>query len=182
MGTGRIEGKRAIITGAGSGIGKATALRFAREGARVALIDIDGPALERTLTAIRETGGDAVSFTTDVTREDQVSAAVQGTADEFGGLDVIVSNAGVELIGQDGRVHELDTAAWHKTLDINLTGMFLICKYGVRELLKTGGGSVNLYRFTHGVRRAGRGNHRVQCKQRGRACPHPRHGTRLCGR
>ena len=142
MGTGRIEGKRAIITGAGSGIGRATALRFAREGARVALLDIDGPALEETATAIRAAGGDALTFTTDVTQEDQVSAAVQGTTDAFGGLDVIVSNAGVELIGQDGRVHELDQTTWRQTLDINLTGMFLVCKHGIRAMLHSGGGSV----------------------------------------
>lgn len=142
MGTGRIAGKRAIVTGAGSGIGRATAVRFAREGARVGLIDINAAGLDETATVIREAVGEALILLTDLTQEEQVESAVHHAASAFGGLDVIVSNAGVELIGQDGRVHELDTAVWNQTLDVNLTGMFLTCKYGIRELLKGGGGSV----------------------------------------
>jgi NAD(P)-dependent dehydrogenase (short-subunit alcohol dehydrogenase family) len=142
VGTGRIEGKRAIVTGAGSGIGRATAIRFAQEGARVGLIDIDSAALEESVAVIAKAGGDGLALVADVTQEEQVAHAVRRAAEAFGGLDVVVSNAGVELIGQDGRVHEIEQAIWDKTIAINLTGMFLICKYGVAELLKASGGSV----------------------------------------
>src|SRR5579872_7162082 len=133
---GRIQGKRAIVTGASSGIGRATAVRFAQEGARVGLIDIDPVGLEAAVTTIAQGGGQGLALVADVTDEDQVAHAVRQAVEAFGGLDVVVSNAGVELIGQDGRVHEIDRAVWDMTIAINLTGMFLICKYGVAELLK----------------------------------------------
>lgn len=142
MDTGRIAGKRAIVTGAGSGIGRATAIRFAQEGARVGLIDIDQARLDDTVTTITQAGGEGLALVADVTQEDQVAHAVRQAAEAFGGLDVIVSNAGVELIGRDGRVHEIEKTVWDETIAVNLSGMFLICKYGVAELLKTGGGSV----------------------------------------
>jgi NAD(P)-dependent dehydrogenase (short-subunit alcohol dehydrogenase family) len=140
--SGRIEGKRAIVTGAGMGIGRAVAMRFAQEGARVGLIDIDREALDEAVAAIEANGGEALPLQADVREEQQVAAAVRTAVERFGGLDVVVANAGVELIGQDGRVHELDTAIWNTTIGINLTGAFLTCKYGIRALLEAGGGSV----------------------------------------
>src|SRR5947209_19067403 len=140
--SGRIEGKRAIVTGAGMGIGRAVATRFAAEGAKVGLIDVDREALDEAVAAIEANGGEALPLLADVREEQQVAAAVRTAVERFGGLDVVVANAGVELIGQDGRVHELDTAIWNTTIGINLTGAFLTCKYGIRALLDAAGGSV----------------------------------------
>jgi NAD(P)-dependent dehydrogenase (short-subunit alcohol dehydrogenase family) len=142
MSSGRLEGKRAIITGAGMGMGRATALRFAEEGAKVGLIDIEEAALRQTAEAITAAGGDALPLVADVAVEDQVARAVAGAVARWGGLDVVVANAAVQLIGQDARVHELDAAVWQKTIDINLTGVFHTCKHGIQALLATGGGSV----------------------------------------
>jgi NAD(P)-dependent dehydrogenase (short-subunit alcohol dehydrogenase family) len=142
MSSGRLEGKRAIITGAGMGMGRATAIRFAQEGAKVGLIDVQEAALRQTAEAITAAGGDALPLVADVAVEDQVARAVAGAVARWGGLDVVVANAAVQLIGQDARVHELDAAVWQKTIDINLTGVFHTCKHGIQALLATGGGSV----------------------------------------
>jgi NAD(P)-dependent dehydrogenase (short-subunit alcohol dehydrogenase family) len=135
-------GKRAIVTGAGMGIGRAAAERLAREGARVALLDIDEPAATETAAAVARDGGEAIVVVADVTDEDAVATAVDRARDAWGGLDVVVSNAGVQLAGRDDRADRLELAVWQQTLDINLTGMFLVCKHGIRALLASGGGSV----------------------------------------
>lgn len=138
--SGRVAGRRALITGAASGIGRATAVRLAEEGARVALLDVDEAGLGRVAEQI---GASALPLPTDVSSEPAVEAAVAATVEAFGGLDIVIANAGVELIDTgDARVHELGLVAWQRTLDINLTGVFLACKYGIRELLRAGGGSV----------------------------------------
>ena len=142
MSTGRIAGKRAIITGAGMGIGRATAIRFAREGARVGLIDINRTAVDEVVSRITDSGGEALPLIADVSQEDQVSHAVEQAAERWGGLDIVVANAGIELVGEDARVHELAKEVWDRTIGVNLTGIFLACKYGIRALLASGGGSV----------------------------------------
>jgi NAD(P)-dependent dehydrogenase (short-subunit alcohol dehydrogenase family) len=114
----RLKGKRALITGAASGIGRATALRFTAEGAEVA------------------------PFGADITVEEEVAAAFDAAVAEMGGLDVVVANAAIQLFGSDARVHELDTDVWDRTIAVNLRGTFLTCKYGVRALLSAGGGSL----------------------------------------
>lgn len=139
---GRLEGKRAIITGAGSGMGRAAALRFASEGAKVGLVDINAGAINEVASMIAAQGGEALPLVTDVTQEEQVATAIQRTIDAWGGLDILVPNAGVQLAGQDNRAHELDKAVWDKTVGINLTGIFLTCKYGIKALLDSGGGNV----------------------------------------
>jgi NAD(P)-dependent dehydrogenase (short-subunit alcohol dehydrogenase family) len=138
----RIEGKRAIITGAGMGMGRATAIRFAQEGAKVGLIDIEQAAVEETARTITSAGGEALALVADVAVEEQVASAVERAVTRWGGLDVVVANAAVQLIGQDARVHELEAAVWQKTIAINLTGVFHTCKHGIRALLASGGGSV----------------------------------------
>jgi len=138
----RIEGKRAIVTGAGAGIGRATALRFAREGARVGLLDRDERGIDAVAASIAAEGGESLALATDVTVENQVADAVDRVAARWGGLDIVVANAGVLLSSEDARADRLDTAVWKKTMDINLTGVFLTCKYGIRALLDAGGGSV----------------------------------------
>lgn len=140
---GRLDGKRALVTGASSGIGRATALRFAREGARVGLLARRAGELESLAADIRSDGGEALVLPADVSQEEQVAAAVARIVEAWGGLDIVVGVAGVELIaGGDTRVDQLELSAWQTTLDTNLTGMFLTCKHGIRALLATGGGSV----------------------------------------
>jgi len=138
-----LEGKRAVITGAGSGMGRAAALRFAAEGARVGLIDLDEAAAGAVAAEIAAAGGgETLVLRADVTSEADVAAAVAGAASAWGGLDVIVPNAGVQLAGQDDRADRLDLAVWQRTIDINLTGIFLAAKHGIRALLASGGGAV----------------------------------------
>jgi NAD(P)-dependent dehydrogenase (short-subunit alcohol dehydrogenase family) len=139
---GRLAGKRAIITGASMGIGRATALRFAREGARVGLIARGRETLDEVAAAIASAGGEALALPADVSDETQVAAAVDRAAAAWGGLDIVVSNAGIELPDQDAPVHRLDLDVWQRILATNLTGQFLACKHGVRHLLEGGGGAV----------------------------------------
>ncbi len=142
MGGQRIPGKRAIVSGAGSGIGRATAVRFAREGAKVGLIDVVQARLDETAALIEVDGGECLALLADVTVEDQIAQAVSKAVSRWGGLDVVVANAAVQLIGQDDRADRLDLAVWDLTVRINLTGVFLTCKYGIKALLASGGGSV----------------------------------------
>jgi 3-oxoacyl-[acyl-carrier protein] reductase len=140
---GRLQGKRAVVTGAGSGIGQAVATRFAAEGARVGLIGRRADALEDTAATIRAAGGTCVVTPCDVSDEAQVADAIDAAVREFGGLDSVVGVAGIELMAHgDGRVDQLELAAWQQTIDVNLTGMFLTCKHGTRALLDNGGGTI----------------------------------------
>lgn len=132
-----LDGRRALITGTASGIGRAAAARFAAEGATVALVDRDGRGV---VAAAAEVGG--VALPADVRLESEIGAAVADAVRELGGLDVVVANAGVQLHGEDDRADRLDVGVWERTLRINLTGVFLTCKHGVRALLAGGGGSV----------------------------------------
>lgn len=142
MSSGRIAGKRAIITGAGNGMGRAAALRFAREGANVGLIDINAAAIEEVIAKIVASGGEALPLVADVSSEEQVRQAVDQAVERWGGLDIVVANAGIELVGEDARAHDLAKEVWDRTIAVNLTGIFLTCKHGIRALLASGGGSV----------------------------------------
>jgi NAD(P)-dependent dehydrogenase (short-subunit alcohol dehydrogenase family) len=137
-----LEGKRSIVTGAGSGMGRAAAVRFAAEGARVGLIDLDEAAAASVAAEIAASGGEALVLPADVRSEDDVAAAVGRAAAAWDGLDVIVANAGVQLAGQDDRADRLALEVWQRTIDINLTGVFLTCKHGISVLLAGGGGAV----------------------------------------
>jgi|SRR5215211_426874 len=139
---GRLSGKRALITGAGSGMGRAAAIRFAAEGAAVGVLDLDDDAAKAVAASIEAADGRALALPADLTDEVQVEAAFAKFAGRFGGLDVVVANAAVQLFGEDARVHELETAVWERTVAVNLRGAFLTCKHGVRALLAAGGGSV----------------------------------------
>ena len=132
-----LSGKRALITGAASGIGRAAAARFTTEGAAVALLDRDGPGV---LEAAVEIG--ALGLAADVRLEAEIEAAVAEAVDALGGLDILVANAGVQLHGEDDRADRLALEVWERTLRINLTGVFLTCKHGIPALLDAGGGSV----------------------------------------
>jgi NAD(P)-dependent dehydrogenase (short-subunit alcohol dehydrogenase family) len=139
----QLRGKVALITGAGSGVGAATARRMAAEGAAVALLGRTPATLEAVADQVVRQGGRALALPCDVAQGDQVERAVAAAAGEFGGLDAIVANAAVQLHGQERPVHELDEAAWDQTHQINLRGAFLTCRAGVRRLLAQGrGGAV----------------------------------------
>jgi NAD(P)-dependent dehydrogenase (short-subunit alcohol dehydrogenase family) len=137
--TGRLEGKRCVISGAAGGIGHAAARKFAAEGARVGLMDIDEAALARI---VAELGDVVLALPTDVRDEEQVAAAIGRACDDWGGLDIVVANAGVHFAGQDDRADRLDLGVWQRTIDVNLTGTFLVAKHGIRALLGSGGGAV----------------------------------------
>jgi NAD(P)-dependent dehydrogenase (short-subunit alcohol dehydrogenase family) len=138
----RFAGKRVIISGASKGIGRATAIRFGAEGARVALMSRTRGDLEELAETIRAAGGEAFVAPADVTQEDQVAAAVEAAAAQWGGLDIVISNAGIELPFQDTRVDQLDFSVWQQVINTNLNGQFLVCKHGIRQLLTVGGGVV----------------------------------------
>jgi NAD(P)-dependent dehydrogenase (short-subunit alcohol dehydrogenase family) len=139
--SGRFAGKRAVVTGASSGIGRETVRRFVQEGGRVALI---ARGRERLEAIAAELGADADTLVlpADCADETSIAAAIDEAAAAFGGLDIIVSNAGIELLGEDDRVDRLDLAVWQRLLRNNLDGQFLTCKYGIRHLLASGGGAV----------------------------------------
>lgn len=139
---GRFNGKRAIITGASKGIGRATAIRFAREGGRAALISRTKAGLEEVAAIIAGNGGQALPLPADVANEDELSAAIDTAAREWGGLDIVVSNAGIELPFEDTLTDSLPLEVWQRIINTNLTGQFLTCKHGVRHLLAGGGGAV----------------------------------------
>jgi NAD(P)-dependent dehydrogenase (short-subunit alcohol dehydrogenase family) len=138
---GRFRGRRAVVTGASSGIGRATAVRLAREGARVALIARGRAGLEAVAAEIADPERTLV-LPADCTDEQAIGDAIDAAATAFGGLDIIVSNAGIELLGQDDRVDRLDLAVWQRLIHNNLDGQFLACKHGARHLIAGGGGAI----------------------------------------
>jgi NAD(P)-dependent dehydrogenase (short-subunit alcohol dehydrogenase family) len=136
----RVHGKVAFVTGAASGIGRATAVAFAAEGARVAIIDRTEDALRQTADAIRRAGGEALVIACDVSVPEQVEAAVARTVAAFGRLDIAFNNAGVENKATPLADIELDE--WDRILDINLRGTFVCMKHEIAQMLKQGGGVV----------------------------------------
>jgi NAD(P)-dependent dehydrogenase (short-subunit alcohol dehydrogenase family)/DNA-binding FadR family transcriptional regulator len=138
----RLEGRRAIVTGGGSGIGRAVAIRLAEDGAAVGVLDINIDAAQQVARRISDSGRKSVALRVDVSAEEQVVNAVNQVTGEFGGLDIVIANAGVMLFGRDTVATELDLETWRTNIDVNLTGMFLTCKHGLRALLRNGGGSV----------------------------------------
>src|SRR5262245_20827170 len=119
---GTLEGKVAFITGAGSGIGRGTAIRLAREGANVCVADLDEAGAEETASSVREFGRDAIVVQTNVASKSQVQDAADRCVTELGSIDIAVANAG---IGRPGNVLDMELKAWQDQLDINLTGVFL---------------------------------------------------------
>lgn len=137
---GLVDGKAAFVTGAGSGIGRSIARLLAAEGARVAACDVDEAGVKETAAQIEGGGGEAIAFATDVTREDDVARAVERCVDAFGRIDCAVNNAGIS--GTPGAIQDVDFAAWQRTLDINLSGVFLCLKYELPRMVAQGGGAI----------------------------------------
>jgi NAD(P)-dependent dehydrogenase (short-subunit alcohol dehydrogenase family) len=133
---GRLEGKVALVTGAGSGIGRETALRFAAEGARIGAADLRGDAARETAAAI----GDAVvGLDVDVTSSSAIASGIEEIVARFGGLDIVVNNAGVTIVGA---AHELSDEDWDRELDTNLKSVYLVSKAAWPHLVARGGGSI----------------------------------------
>jgi NAD(P)-dependent dehydrogenase (short-subunit alcohol dehydrogenase family) len=137
---GLVEGKVVLVTGAGSGIGRASAIAFAREGAKVMVSDVDEAGGKATVDALTRAGSEARFVRTDVTDEVQVEALVRGTIESFGRLDCAHNNAGIT--GAVGAVHEIDFDGWQQTLTTNLASMFLCMKHEIRAMLKQGNGAI----------------------------------------
>ena len=138
---GRMEGARALVTGASSGIGREVANRFAREGAVVAVGGRDPERTRRTVNEIVAAGGRAVAALGDVSEVETARAVVDGAASALGGLDAVVNNAGVD-VSDWVPVHEWDVAAFDEILRVNLRGPFLVAKFAIPHLLEAGGGSI----------------------------------------
>lgn len=139
---GRFKGKRAVITGASKGIGRATAIRFAQEGGIPALISRSKVELQEVAALIAAEGGKALVFPADVSDEAQITGAIDAAVKQMGGLDVLVSNAGIELPFEDSMADSLPITVWQRIINTNLTGQFLTCKHGIQHLLDNKGGAV----------------------------------------
>lgn len=140
---GILDGKAALVTGGGSGIGRATAIAMAREGARVAVSDLSKDGIDETVALINAAGGQSIAIQGDVTDEVDVANMVARTVSAFGRIDCAFNNAGVagRSVGPPGqRIHELTQSSVAKMFSVNLMGVFLCLKYEVAQMLKQGGG------------------------------------------
>jgi NAD(P)-dependent dehydrogenase (short-subunit alcohol dehydrogenase family) len=138
----RLEGKIALITGAGSGQGREAAVLFAQEGAQVVVTDVDENGVKETVEKIKATGGEAVGRRIDVSDATQVEDGVGFAIRTYGSLNVLYNNAGVYLRGKDGPVTRVTDEIWDVTLNVNLKSMYLCCKYAIPEMIKAGGGAI----------------------------------------
>ncbi len=136
----RLAGKVAIVTGAASGIGRATALLFAAEGAKVVAADVDKARGDTVVQEIASAGGDAVFVRVDISSPEQVEALVRTAVETYGKLDVIFNNAGIE--GQQGSTADCTVENFDRVISINLKGVFLGMKYAIPAMLRNGGGSI----------------------------------------
>ena len=140
---GELKGKVCLVTGGSSGIGRASALAFAREGARVVLADVDPKGGQEATSEINETSGDGIFIETDVSMASQVEMLVRKTVESYGRLDCALNNAGIAGIeGERAQTAHCSTENWDQTIDINLKGVWLCMKYEILQMLKQGGGTI----------------------------------------
>lgn len=145
----QVAGKVALITGAGSGIGKAAALLLAQEGAKIAALGRTKDELQETIAQIQNTGGEAIAISADISQPQEMQQAVQQVVNQWGRLDIVFANAGIN--GVWAPLEELEPEEWDKTININLKGTFLTVKYAV-PFLKKQGGSVIITSSVNGTR------------------------------
>jgi len=137
----RLAGKVALITGAGMGIGRGTAILFAKEGAKVVVVDYDSVSGQETVELIQDDGGEAIFVRADVSEPADVRAMVRAAMDKYGHIDILHNNAGIDL-PQATNVVETKIEDWDRTIDVNLKGVFLSSKYVIPEMVKRGGGVI----------------------------------------
>jgi NAD(P)-dependent dehydrogenase (short-subunit alcohol dehydrogenase family) len=135
-----MAGKVVVVTGGAAGIGRATAVAFSRQGASVAIGDIDGAGAEEIAASIRDNGGEANSVRVDVTKSAEVQHMIASTVEWYGGLDYAFNNAG--FVGSNAGIVETTEEDWHRVMATNLTGVWLCMKYEIPEMLKRGGGAI----------------------------------------
>lgn len=137
----RLKDKVALVTGAGNGIGRETALLFAQEGAAVVAVDLDEAAAAEVAAGIVERSGKAIAVAADVSSAAACEHMVAAAEGEFGRLDVLFNNAGI-MMSADGDAVSTEEETWDKTMAVNAKGVFLGCKYGIPAMLRSGGGSI----------------------------------------
>jgi NAD(P)-dependent dehydrogenase (short-subunit alcohol dehydrogenase family) len=147
-----MQDRVALITGAGSGIGKAAALRLGREGVRIGVLSRDQAEIDQTVNEVRRLGSEAIPLIADISKPEEIKAAVDKTAQQWGCLDIVFANAGIN--GVWASLDDLTPEDWDKTLDINLKGTFLTVKYAV-PYLKMQGGSIIVTSSVNGTRKFG---------------------------
>jgi NAD(P)-dependent dehydrogenase (short-subunit alcohol dehydrogenase family) len=160
-----LQNKVAVVTGGGSGIGRATAHRMAAEGAAVVVADIDRGRADAVAEEIRATGADAIGHAADVADEADIQDMVRAARDTYGGLHVLFNNAaavGDDEVGRDGDLLELDVGVWDRTFAVNVRGVMLGCKHAIPLMIEGGGGAIvnttssaalsgNTIRFAYGT-------------------------------
>ena len=150
----RLKGKVAIVTGGGSGIGRASCLKLAREGARVAVTDLRLEGAEGVAGEIRSAGGEALALACDIGVEDSIAGMVDQVAAQWGRLDILHNNAALltaDSASGDTDILNIATALWDQTMQVTLRGTMLGCRYGVKQMLKNGGGSIVNTSSSYGV-------------------------------
>lgn len=139
----RLENKVALITGASQGIGRATAILLAKEGAKVAVVDMNPKTGKETVEEIRKCGGEAIFVKADVSKAEDAKRMIETCAEKFGRLDILFNNAGIVKGGpSEDNILELTEEDWDRIMDVNIKGVFLGCKYAVPYMIKQGGGSI----------------------------------------
>ena len=137
----RLDGKVALITGAGNGMGQVASVLFAREGARIVVADFSEAGGVETVTAVEAAGGEAAFVKVDVANADQCEAMIEFAMTRFGALNVLYNNAGI-FPADDGGTTETPEPTWDRVMEVNLKGVWLGCKYGIPAMLASGGGSI----------------------------------------
>jgi 3-oxoacyl-[acyl-carrier protein] reductase len=146
----KLSNKVALITGSGSGMGRASAILFSQEGARISIVDVDRKGGEQTVEMVKQKGGDAIFIQADVSKASDVERMIKATLDKYGRLDILLNNAGIPMSFTP--VEEVREDLWDRIIDINVKGIFLGCKYAVPIMKKQGGGVIINTASISGVR------------------------------